>query len=254
MLDEKRFGLIFRQLVIQKMVKTKDVMELCGVSHETARKDLERMQEMGICKRVHGGAVLLQTEDVSIWKSRYLTEEKSEATSMEAIAKKAASLIMPGSRIYLDTGNTMAHVSQHIKNIQDLTVITPNPVSIVELAGTKVNLVFLGGEMSRKRPGFIVKQPENLKEYEPEMAFISCAGMDLHNGVLMEYDNYGFSRQELRDFSQKVVLVLNSEKINRKALINACPLTYVDIVVVDDGIKKQDKELLSGYGIKVVVA
>lgn len=254
MQGEKRLGLIFRRLTEKKQMTTKEVMELCNVSRETARKELERLQEMGICKRIHGGAVLLQTEEVSIWRSRYLAEDQIERTSLDAIAQKAASLVVPGSQIYMDVGKTMAQMAQYIKGIPNLTVITPNPTGMVELTGSKVNLVFLGGEMARKRQGFIVKHPENLKEYEPDMAFISCAGLDLNEGIVMEYDDDGFSRATLRKYSKKVVLVLNSEKINRKAMMNACPLSYVDIVVVDSGIKKQDKELLSGYGIKVVVA
>ena len=61
MFDEKRYGLIFRHLVEKKQLKTREVMEICGTSRETARKDLERMQEYGVCKRVHGGAVLTDT-------------------------------------------------------------------------------------------------------------------------------------------------------------------------------------------------
>ena len=256
MFDEKRYGLIFRHLVEKKQLKTREVMEICGTSRETARKDLERMQEYGVCTRVHGGAVLAQNDAVSVWKSRYCIQKDEDLPDLNAIAEKAAKLIPPGSCIYLDAGNTMACLAQYIKNIPNLTVLTPNPAALVELAGSQVNLVFLGGELSRLRSGsgFMVRSLENLREYGPDMAFMSCGGIDLRSGMVMEYDDYGLTREDLHKVSKQMVLVCNSEKVNRKSFINACPVTYFDYVVVDDGIRKQDKELLSGMGVQVVIA
>ena len=255
MFDEKRYGLIFRHLVEKKQLKTREVMEICGTSRETARKDLERMQEYGVCTRVHGGAVLTESDAVTVWKSRYCIQKDAGLPDLNGIAAQAAKLIQPGSCIYLEAGNTMACLAQYIKNIPDLTVLTPNPAVLVELAGSQAKLVFMGGELSCLRlPSFVVKNLTPLETHKPDISFMSCGGIDLRSGTVMEYDEYGLSREFLRKVSKKMVLVCNSEKVNRKSFINACPVTYFDYVVVDDGIRKQDKELLSGMGVQVVIA
>ena len=256
MFDEKRYGLIFRHLAEKKELKTREVMELCGTSRETARKDLERMQEYGVCSRVHGGAVLVETEATAVWRSRYCIQKDETLPELNGIAERAAKLIPAGSCIYLDAGNTMACMAQYIKNIPNLTVLTPNPAALVELAGSQVNLVFLGGELSRLRSGsgFMVRGLEMLEEYQPDMAFMSCGGIDLRSGMVMEYDNYGLRREDLHKVSKQMVLVCNSEKVNRKSFINACPVTSFAYVVVDSNIRKQDKEMLTLMGIQVIVA
>lgn len=212
------------------------------------------MQEAGICKRIHGGAVLVQSEELSIWKNRYPPEKSIDAPQMASIAERAARLIAPGSCIYLDAGNTMAQLAQYIKNIPDLMVLTPNPTVINELARTQVRLISLGGELVRDKKGFIVNRLVTLDDYALDMAFISCAGLDPNHGIVMEYDDYGVPRETIRGLAKKLVLVANSEKMNKKSFINACPLSFIDIVVVDSGIRKQDRELLSGSGIEVVLA
>lgn len=255
MFDEKRYGLIFRHLAEKKEMKTREVMELCGTSRETARKDLERMQEYGVCSRVHGGVVLVETDATSVWRSRYCIQKDEALPKLDDIAKEAAKLVQPGSCIYLEAGSTMACMAQYIKNIPNLTVLTPNPAALVELAGSPVKLVFLGGELSCLRlPSFIVKDLSPLETYKPDMAFMSCGGIDLRSGVVMEYDEYGMSREFLRKVAGQMVLVCNSEKINRKSFINACPVTHFDYMVVDGGIRKQDREMLSGMGVQVVIA
>lgn len=254
MIDEKRTALIFRRLVEKKQIKTTEVMELCGTSRETARKDLEQLQAEGICRRVHGGAVLTQTEAVSVWRSRYLTGENKSSPELEAVAEKAAKIVRPGSCVYIDAGNTMARLAQYIKNVSDLTVVTPNLKVINELAGTSVRLVSLGGELVKEKLGFIIKRTVSLDEYEFDAAFISCAGLDLARGMVMEYDDFGIRRETLRQLSKKVVLVMTSQKVNKRSLMNACPISCVDVIVVDAKIGKQAKELISGSGIQVVIA
>lgn len=39
-------------------------MAACNVSHETARRDLKGLQEMGIERRVHGGAILISESNL----------------------------------------------------------------------------------------------------------------------------------------------------------------------------------------------
>ena len=58
MLAQERYDLIARVLTEKNSIKVSEVMKLCNISHETARRDLEALQEQGLAKRVHGGAVI----------------------------------------------------------------------------------------------------------------------------------------------------------------------------------------------------
>ena len=44
MLAQERYDLISRVLTEKKSIKVSEVMKLCNISHETARRDLEALQ------------------------------------------------------------------------------------------------------------------------------------------------------------------------------------------------------------------
>ena len=63
MLAKERQDEIFSIIKQKKAIKMSDVVKKYQVSHETARRDLEVLQEQGLIKRVYGGAIL--SEQVS---------------------------------------------------------------------------------------------------------------------------------------------------------------------------------------------
>ena len=58
MLAKERQNKILDILREKKIIKISEIVHLFDVSNETARRDLESVQDMGIARRVYGGAVL----------------------------------------------------------------------------------------------------------------------------------------------------------------------------------------------------
>ena len=93
MLTEERYAIILEQLRQYKSVKLPKLCELLDASESTVRRDLTELDERGLIKKVHGGAIAvddcafnLVEQDVES-KSKMFTEEKI------AIARYAASLV-----------------------------------------------------------------------------------------------------------------------------------------------------------------
>ncbi len=253
MLAQERYDLISRVLNEKNTIKVSEVMQLCNVSHETARRDLETLQEQGIAKRVHGGAVLMsQSGTTSPVPTEYPYRFYSGNMS---VAKAAAGLVRAGDTILLDAGRTVSHLAHYIRDIPDLFVVTPNLLVINELRDGSVHLHGLAGELSHDEYCFTGKLTQTtFSSFNVDIAFISCAGLDLKQGFLTDYDDVGLSRALVREHSTRMVLLLNSAKLRVRAFSNLCPLTLMDTIVVDDRISPEEEEMLRSFGPEVIIA
>lgn len=57
MLSEQRHKEIMKLLAEEGSIKTSTLCERLSASRETIRRDLESLEERGLLKRIHGGAV-----------------------------------------------------------------------------------------------------------------------------------------------------------------------------------------------------
>ncbi|EUJ43991.1 hypothetical protein PRIP_11349 [Listeria riparia FSL S10-1204] len=66
MLNADRHNLIIDLLKRRGSVKLKDLTELVDSSESTIRRDLAELEEKGLLKRVHGGAILTQARTIEM--------------------------------------------------------------------------------------------------------------------------------------------------------------------------------------------
>ena len=128
----------------QGSVQIPTLAELFRVSTQTLRKDLNFLDEKGICTRSSGGAILRRgalspTEQAIDVKRALYADEKMR------IGKTAAALIENDESVLLDSGTTTLQVARHIAPAAALVVVT-NDVGIMNELVTRegVQLVFLG--------------------------------------------------------------------------------------------------------------
>src|SRR5690242_1436144 len=97
------------------------------VTEKTIREDLIKLEEKGLLKRVHGGALLNEHPQsmLPIFKRR--ARQQDEKTR---IAAEAAKLVHDGQVIVLDGGSTTLELAKFLVH-RPLTVIT-NDTKIAE--------------------------------------------------------------------------------------------------------------------------
>ena len=123
MLTEERYAVILEQVRKNKSVKLPELCELLGASESTIRRDLTELDERGLVKKVHGGAISIEEgsfnsiePDVES-KSKMFTEEKI------AIARYAASLVEDGDFVFIDAGTTTEKMIDFLPQ-KDVTFVT----------------------------------------------------------------------------------------------------------------------------------
>ncbi|WP_263993650.1 DeoR/GlpR family DNA-binding transcription regulator, partial [Mycolicibacterium fallax] len=119
------------------------------VSEMTIRRDIERLEEQGIARRVLGGAIAYggkSTEPSFDARAAVAAGEKVH------IASAVADLLVPRETVVLDSGSTVLAVARAIKGRNlGLTVITPSLLVAVELADEPDTTILLTG--GKVRPG-----------------------------------------------------------------------------------------------------
>ncbi|MEG2520693.1 MAG: DeoR/GlpR family DNA-binding transcription regulator [Christensenellaceae bacterium] len=91
--------------LVNKNVKT-TVINLCerfGVSPATIRNDLRELEEAGLLKRTHGGAI---SNTKANYEPNAYQKEVENVEEKKMIAKYAAKYVQEGDTIVLDTGTT----------------------------------------------------------------------------------------------------------------------------------------------------
>ena len=81
------------------------------VSDSTVRRDLSALEEEGVVRRTHGGAVFVSDRFSAL---NYAARESTAVAEKRAIGEATAALISDGETILLDGGTTTFQVARHL--------------------------------------------------------------------------------------------------------------------------------------------
>lgn len=216
-----------------------------GVDSSTIRRDLLRLDQLGLLQRSHGGAVARRDEadvpyDVKI---RKLVPEK------EAIGAAAAAQIPDGATVMLDSGSTTLMVAKALAGRTDLTVITPDVVIAAELiVNPSIRLIVPGGESLRDTTTVVSQEAvEMVRRYHVDIAVmasdaVDAAGPTNMNGVVVPL------KRAMMGAALRSLLVADSSKIGQRCLVKVSPMEEFDELITDAG---ADPRETAGYPIPV---
>lgn len=221
------------------------------VSDVTLRKDLKYLDSTLQIVRVHGGAKSLPaaigTVDNFYTRSTKHIEEKKE------IAAKAAKLLRPHNSLFIAAGSTCAELAKVLPDMP-LQVFTDGLATAMELSKlSKIEATILGGEIntdSVRSSGPRVF--EELNRLHFDFAFLGTDGYRGDYGFVCCSAHAAALFQSLIDHSDKVVVLMDSSKVNAaRAARNISP-GRVDVVVSDSGLDDATVRSLAQAGVTVL--
>lgn len=235
----------------ENTMKVSDLSGRLNSSMMTIRRDLDFLEENGIVKRYHGGAVLAKrdTEQPSFFER--VVEFSDEK---RAIGAEAAKLIQPGSIVFFDAGTTPLSVVEHLPDDLEFTAITTGLLTAVSLCQKpKINVVTIGGNIHRSSFSSVsYKAVELIRQLHADMAFISTKAILLPSGTYEAHLPLIEIKKSIVDVSDRVVLLASSDKFRSKSMCKAIPLEKIDLIITDDGLKKNYIEALDEQKKKVI--
>jgi DeoR/GlpR family transcriptional regulator of sugar metabolism len=219
------------------------------VSGVTIRQDLSQLEQQGFVKRVHGGAILNDTDDIS---TRMVFHYHHKLN----IARKAASLVEDGETILIEAGSTNALVARELaERKKNITIITPNAFIARELKEySEIPVILIGGLYQRQSESLVgslakvcIDQLNFHKAFIGVDGFTPAAGFTGKDMMRAEMISY------LAQKSPCVVVVTDSSKFQKAELSKYFGAEDVDYVITDKGIPAEDKAFLENAGAQIIL-
>jgi DeoR/GlpR family transcriptional regulator of sugar metabolism len=257
MIQVERHGEILKLVRENGKIAVSEICERFEVSEMTARRDLRSLDQQGLLRRVHGGAVSSLGRS---YEPPLQVRSTKNAEAKRAIGRRAAELVFDGDSIALDVGTTTLEVARSLRGRHGLTIITSSLPIANEIISNfsldnEVRLILTGGIIRPRELSMIGHLAERaFHELHVDKAFIGVGGLSIDRG-LTEYnlEDALVKRPLLRTAKQKIV-VTDSSKLGRTTFASIGSLSSIDIVVTDESVPDQIVEVLREKGVEVLIA
>jgi DeoR family transcriptional regulator of aga operon len=233
-------------------VQVNELVEQMGVSAVTIRSDLSALESQGLATRSHGGARLPHAAA----GTDHAAEGRHQPRTEERIGACAARMVQPGDNIIIDSGTTTISLARHLRDAQNVTVMT-NGLNIAwELADAPgVDLILTGGLLRKQSLSIQGSQAEAcLQAYSFDKLFLGVDGFDLQFGVTTHHEAEASLNHKMVERAKKIIVLTDASKFGRVSLHRIVQLDRVDAVITDAGISDEYREGLLEAGIEVLIA
>lgn len=253
MLIAERYEKIVALVNERGSIRVSELSELCQVTEETIRRDLDRLEHNGRLRRSHGGAVSIK--DGQQAEIPYAEREITHAEEKRRIAQEAIKRIAPNERILLDASTTAWYMAADVPDVK-LTVLTNAIKVATELSGKdKIEVIATGGILAQRSLSFVGPLAErSLDAYYVDKVFLSCKGVHLERGISESNELQARIKEKMIGRAEEVILLADSSKFGVQAFTHVAELDQVDVIITDRKIPRDTVEKLEARGIKVVIA
>ncbi|CAI8959437.1 DeoR family transcriptional regulator, fructose operon transcriptional repressor [Brevibacillus sp. IT-7CA2] len=252
MLQEERQQLILQMLQENQSVRIAELCSRLTVTRETIRRDLYEMEQQGLLKKVHGGAILNKTNV----EPPYAKRSGLNLAEKEAIAVAAASLVEDGDAIYIDLGTTTQLFAKHLYHKKGITVITNALLVALELSHhPDAKVIMSGGEL--RAGDLAMSGPIARKSLEGlfvDKAFIGVGGLAAETGFTDYHVGESDIRQLMLTNAKETYALIDHSKINVTAFMKVAELSDIDVVITDEELPQSLAGRLAQEGLQVIVA
>jgi DeoR/GlpR family transcriptional regulator of sugar metabolism len=228
-----------------------ELAERFNVSEMTIHRDLNKLEQQGKIERFHGGAVPAER---MVFEFDFANRRAKSKKAKQAIAKEALNYIKPGQRLILDTGTTTLELAYLLKDLHDLTIITPSlAVASVLHFSSGIQTVLLGGEIRKGSPDLTgVVAEKVLDMFMVEILFQGADGIGLDGEMYNSDMRIAKVDQKMRKRAKSTYILCDSSKIGKTDLASNGSLSEVNALITDDKIKDEHFAALEKNGTNII--
>ncbi len=250
---EERLDLITTLLQEQGRVSVADLSKRFGVSSVTIRNDLGTLERQGRLIRTHGGA--MPSPSLGIELPAFAMRKELHLPEKKKIGSAAAALIRDGDSIALDASTTAWQIARHLKERQELTVVTNGLFVALEfLDSPGVTVVMPGGSLRTASASLVGDQGACILErYHVQKGFFGAGGFTLEEG-LTDTSQYEVELKRLMvQRSKEVIAVIDSSKWGQVTSVSLAAIHEMDHVISDQAAPPDMVSRLRDSGVRVTL-
>jgi len=236
----------------RRAVRVTALSRLLGCSPATLRRDLQYLDEEGLVRRTHGGAVDLAKDlDMERPPNFKATLQMAEK---RAVGAAAARLVSDGDTIALSGGTTTLEVARHLRGRENLRVLTNSVAIATELLGNPgIEVTLTGGTLrsSLELCGPLAEQ--SLRNIYVDTAFIGVDGFTVEHGLTTYNQIEAQTDRLMIEHARRTVVVADHTKIGQVTMALIAPFRAVSMLVTDS-LPPHARNSIEDSGIEVVIA
>jgi len=232
MLAIERKNAILAKLSIEGKVLVNDLSREYGVTEETIRRDLEKLEKDGLAKKTYGGAVINENFKIDL---PFNVRKQTNVKSKQYIAAVIASMINDGDYIMLDSSTTALDVVKSIMYKKRITLIT-NSIEILLKLSNKPDwtVISTGGVLKESGLSLIGYQAERMVSgFHVDMSICSSKGIDSEMGITDSNEKDAEIKKAFFKSAKKKILALDSSKFDKISFVKVCDISDVNIIVTE---------------------
>ena len=256
MYNVERKALIMDMLEKENAVSVTQLAEVLKISKETVRRDLRELEQDGMIRRTHGGAVCEQ-QSASVSEHPFNVREVQHYAEKALICKCAAKYVQDGDTIFVDNSSTTISLLKNINPLYQITVVTNSIRQLFEsttLNNQNMTIISLGGVFRAKNYSLAGSlSVDSARNFRPSKAFISCRAIEasgLSDGSIYEVE----TKRALISTAKEVIVLADSSKFEETGTVYLADLKTATRVITDNEVSKESIRMMEMAGVEVVIA
>lgn len=235
----------------QEFVSFEELCQLFSASKSSIRRDLMELENKGVLRRVHGGALSLQARDEVMDFNRLSHSSHDEKSR---IGKLASSLVSDGQTVILGGGSTTVEVAQNLAGKAIQVVTNSIPVAQVFWDSKQVEVTLTGGYLYPRLGVQLGPICENMLNGVSADSLImgirgiTEKGISDSNSLIVE------SLRAMIRAARRVILVADHTKFGNDAMVHVAPLSDIDQIVTDSKVAPELRNMLKEHGVEYMLA
>lgn len=253
MFAEERREQILSKVKSSGRVLAKELMEEFQVSIDTIRRDLTMMEEDGLLKRTHGGAVPLSKVRRFPMDDRIRYSEGTE--HQNAVAKIAASYIEQGDTLFIGGASIHYILLKYIPVDRDYTVITNSLIIAEKLKHhTNIETYIVCGKVKSEEGIVDSLATEFIRTLRIDTAFLTGGGISAKHGLSSSTPEGAIFQRAVAEVSRQKICLANFDKVGAEFFSKTLNLNDLDLLITDWEAPDEEIMKIQQMGVKVLMA
>ena len=230
-MSKEREKEILKILLAKKKISVAELSELLFASESSVRRDLTRLENQQLIKRVHGGAII-EENSISMLKIPFVIRELEYSEAKVEMAKKAMSYINDYDVIFLDASSSAFNLVPFLTVKNHLTVITSGTKALVKLGEYGIKAISTGGELLPSCHSLVGEAAyKTIETFNANAVFFSCRGLSDDGYITDISDSENCVRKHMIEHSRNSYLLCNGNKIGKKYFHNLCTVKDITKII-----------------------
>lgn len=244
------------QLVLEQgRVQVSDLVQEFGMTDTSIRNDLTILEERGLLRRIHGGAV---STNRSIQLAAYDTRLELHREQKVHIAAAAADRLHSADIALFDSGTSIQFLARQIPTrgarSGRLRIVTNSVTVLEEIGGwAPHNLLMLGGIFLPEHQATVGPETlRGLQQFNATCAFLGCDGLTIEGGITSAHPLVAEVGRTMAERAEQVIVLADSSKLGQAGFVPIIPLSDIDVLITDVGAPNSIVDGLRQQGVEVL--